>query len=101
MWWLPHGKTKHLALTGPFRGQVAEAGHFQSVAKKPIDGSFKEMGREELRRSWSCVVWVEASLASPRAGLPPTPAISTGAGGSWGTESLMRSYDVGELAPST
>jgi hypothetical protein len=25
-WWLPHGKTKHLALTGPFRGQVAEAG---------------------------------------------------------------------------
>lgn len=25
MWWLPHGKTKHLALMGSFRGQIAEA----------------------------------------------------------------------------
>jgi hypothetical protein len=54
MWWLPHGKTKHLALTGPFRGQVAEAGHSQSVSKAPIDGSLNEIGREEGKRD--CLV---------------------------------------------
>jgi hypothetical protein len=42
MWWLPHGKTKHLALTGPLRGLVAEAGYSQSVSKTPIDGSLNE-----------------------------------------------------------
>ena len=37
-WGLPHGKAKHLALKGPFRGQVAEARYSQqfghSVALK-------------------------------------------------------------------
>src|SRR3981189_2620604 len=52
--WLPHGKTKNLALTGPFRGQVAEAGHPQSVSKTPIDGSLNEIGCEEGKRD--CLV---------------------------------------------
>ena len=54
MWWLPNGKTKHLALTGPFRGQVAEAGHSQSVSKTPIDGSLNEIGSDEGERD--CLV---------------------------------------------
>src|SRR3954453_7179643 len=40
-------KTKHLALTGPLRGQVAEAGHPQSISKTPIDGGLSEVGGEE------------------------------------------------------
>ena len=54
MWWLPHGKTKHLALAGPFRGQVAEAGNSQSVSKTPIDGSLNQIGCEEGKRD--CLV---------------------------------------------
>jgi hypothetical protein len=43
-----------LVLTGPFRGQVAEAGHSQSVSKTPIDGSLNEIGCEEGKRD--CLV---------------------------------------------
>ena len=44
------GKTQHLALTGPFRGQVAESGHAHSVGETPIDGRLDEVGREERER---------------------------------------------------
>ena len=32
-------KAKHLTLTGPFRGQVAEARYSQSVSKRALDPS--------------------------------------------------------------
>ena len=73
MWWLPHGKTKHLALTGPFRGQVAEAGHSQSVSKTPIDGSLNEIGCEEGKRD--CLVDL-----SDAAGLAACDGFGTGLG---------------------
>jgi hypothetical protein len=50
MWWLPHGKTKHLALTGPFRGQVGETGKSHTVREPSINGRLDEVGREEGER---------------------------------------------------
>ena len=47
MWWLPHGKTKHLVLTGPFRGQVGETGNSHTVREPSINGRLDEVGREE------------------------------------------------------
>ena len=58
---------------GPFRGQVAEAGHSQSVSKTPIDGSLNEIGREEGKRD--CLVDL-----SDAAALAACDAFGTGLG---------------------
>src|SRR6476469_6830187 len=64
MSWLPHGKTKHLGLTGPFRGQVAEARHSQSVSKTPIGGGLNEIGCEEGKRDCLIDLSDAAALAA-------------------------------------
>jgi hypothetical protein len=40
-------KAKHLVLTRPFCGQVAEASHSQSVGQSAPDGGLDEIGRQE------------------------------------------------------
>ena len=42
MWWLPHGKTKHLALTGPFGGQVAETSYSHAPGQDTFDRCLDE-----------------------------------------------------------
>ena len=64
MWWLPHGKTKHLALTGPFRGQVAEAGHSHiRIERRP---SMAALTRSGARKASEIVLLIFRTLQPSR-----------------------------------
>src|SRR6476659_38117 len=64
MWWLPHGKPKHLALTGPFRGRVGETSKSQTVREPSINGRLDEVGREEGERDCLVDLTDAAALAA-------------------------------------